>query len=85
MTSFLMGTVAMGCAIAGLFFLRFWKETKDRLFLSFTLAFFMLTINRTLLGFTSYANETTPELYLLRLSAFLIILFGILDKNLHKG
>jgi hypothetical protein len=35
-----MGTVAMGCAIAGLFFLRFWKETKDRLFLSFTLAFF---------------------------------------------
>ncbi|MBD1805385.1 hypothetical protein H6F98_07975 [Microcoleus sp. FACHB-SPT15] len=85
MTSFLMGTVAMGCAIAGLFFLRFWKETKDRLFLSFTLAFFMLTINRTLLGFTPYANETTPDLYLLRLSAFLIILFGILDKNLHKG
>ena len=79
-----MGTVAMGCAIAGLFFLRFWKETKDRLFLSFTLAFFMLTINRTLLGFTPYTNETTPDLYLLRLSAFLIILFGILDKNLHK-
>jgi hypothetical protein len=85
MTSFIMGTIAMGCAVAGLFFLRFWKETKDRLFLSFTLAFFMLAINRTLLGFTPYANETTPDLYLLRLSAFLLILFGILDKNLHKG
>ena len=32
MQDFLMGTTAMGCWTAMLFFLRFWRESGDRLF-----------------------------------------------------
>ena len=35
MNAFFQGTVAMGCAVAGLFFLRFWRDARDRLFLLF--------------------------------------------------
>jgi hypothetical protein len=44
-----MGALAMAFAVAGLFFLRFWRDTKDRLFAFFALAFFALAANR--LGF----------------------------------
>ena len=33
------GAIMMGYLVAGLFFLRFWQETRDRLFLIFAVAF----------------------------------------------
>lgn len=39
MSEFLRGAVAACCLLAGLFFLRFWKLTRDRLFLLFSVAF----------------------------------------------
>jgi hypothetical protein len=35
MESFIMGTIAMGSAIVAVFFLRFWRDTSDRLFAIF--------------------------------------------------
>ena len=36
----LLGAISMASLIAGLFFLRFWKDTGDRFFLFFAVSFF---------------------------------------------
>jgi hypothetical protein len=79
---FLAGAVAMGFLIGGLFFLRFWTRTRDGLFLAFAIAFWLLAIGQALLALTGVPMEERSWLYLFRLAAFLLILFGILRKNL---
>ena len=75
------GAIAMGYAVAGLFFLRFWRETRDRLFLIFTGAFWVLGLQRVALVFSGDMVEDHTGLYLVRLFAFLLILGAIVDKN----
>lgn len=76
------GAIVMGYAVAGLFFLRFWRETRDRLFLAFAVAFWMLGIQRmALIVVPEPAVDTVTSLYLIRLAAFVLILLAILDKN----
>ena len=79
-TQFLLGATVMGCAVAGLFFLRFWRKTRDRLFALFSLAFWLLAANWLALAFTT-RDEVRTALYVVRLIAFLVILFAIYDKN----
>jgi hypothetical protein len=74
------GALAMGLAVAGLFFLRFWRDTGDRLFALFALAFFVMAVNRVQLGLTS-GPEGREWKYWVRLVAFALILVAILDKN----
>lgn len=78
---FLSGAVVMGFALAGLFFLRFWKKTHDELFLAFTLAFWLLGLCQGLLSFSVVPAEERSWLYLLRLMAFATILTAIWRKN----
>jgi len=82
---FLMGAIAMGFATAGLFFLRYWRQSRDRLFAWFAVAFFVLAFNRALLVHLHADRETTLVPYLVRLLAFLIFLAAILDKNLRPS
>jgi Family of unknown function (DUF5985) len=77
-----MGAIAMGFATAGLFFLRYWRESHDRLFLWFAVAFEILALSRALLVLLHENVETTVVPYLVRLLAFLIFLGAIVDKNL---
>jgi hypothetical protein len=84
MDNFLRGAITMGFVVAGLFFLRFWKETRDRLFAAFALAFFVLAVNRFLLALVANVHEESTFLYLVRLLAFVIILIAIVDKNLSR-
>jgi hypothetical protein len=79
------GAIFMGYAVAGLFFLRFWRETRDRLFLIFASAFLILGMQRMALVHTRDMLETQTGLYLVRLAAFLLILFAIIDKNRQRG
>jgi hypothetical protein len=46
MEQFIMGAIAMASAVVALFFLRFWRDTGDRLFAMFALAFLLLGITR---------------------------------------
>ena len=78
---FLHGAVAMGCAILASFFVRFWKQSADRLFLFFAVAFLVLSIDYVMLGLYSAVTEWRVPVFLLRVTAFLIILLGIIDKN----
>jgi len=81
----LLGGIMLGCVVASLFFLRFWKMTRDRLFLYFALAFLTLALSRMLLAITVIASDEHPAVYLVRLVAYGLIIFGIVDKNLKKS
>ena len=71
----------MNCVLAGVFFLRFWTQSRDRLFLCFALGFFVLALERGVLGLLPFATEWREYVYVLRLLAFCTIIYGIVDKN----
>ena len=78
---FLSGAVAMGFAACALFFLRFWKRTREELFLAFAVAFLLLGGGQTVLALANIPTEERGSIYLLRLLAFLLILIAIYRKN----
>jgi hypothetical protein len=82
MIDFLAGAVALGYAVAAVFFLRFWRTTRDRLFLAFAAAFALLAANQVLAALLEAGDERTPFVYSLRVLGFLLILAAIVDKNL---
>lgn len=85
MSEFLLGATTMGFWVAGLFFLRFWFQTRDRLFVIFALAFWMMGINRFVFLMLIRMDEANNmPLYVVRLLAFGLILVAILDKNRSK-
>jgi hypothetical protein len=81
MNEMLVGAIATASMVAGLFFLRFWKSTRDRFFLYFALSFFIEGFNRFLLGFMGWLREELPAYYLVRLIAYGLILLAIIEKN----
>jgi hypothetical protein len=84
MSEFIMGALFMGLLLVGIFFLRFWRDTSDRLFLIFAVAFWLLAITRLALSLTPGASEEhRAYVYLVRLLAFVLILVAIIDKNLE--
>ena len=80
-TTFLSGAVSALFLVAALFFLRFWKRTRDGLFLAFALAFFLLGVGQGLLTLAVVPDEERSFLYLVRLAAFALILAAIIRKN----
>jgi hypothetical protein len=77
----MMGAVAMAFLVACMFFLRFWRATRDRLFALFALAFFVLAVNRVSIALNPPPHSEGDYLYWVRLLAFMLILVAILDKN----
>jgi uncharacterized membrane protein HdeD (DUF308 family) len=80
----LLGAISMASLIAGLFFLRFWKDTGDRFFLFFAVSFLIEGVNRAALGFSNDPNEGRPFFYFVRFLSFLLILIAIIQKNMAK-
>jgi len=79
----LIGAITMAHLVVSLFFLRFWRQTQDRFFLFFAISFGVAGMERLAMGLTNY-TEASPLLYLLRLFAYLLILFAIWDKNCQR-
>ena len=79
---FLSGAVTMGFFVCGLFFWQFRSRTRDPLFLWFAIAFWLLAFGQALLALTGIPVEERSWIYLIRLAAFLLIIFAILRKNL---
>jgi hypothetical protein len=78
---FIQGAVAMGCIVAGIFFLRFWRQSQDRLFVHFAFAFWLLAIAYMLLALVAFATDQRLYVFVVRLLAFCIILYAIFEKN----
>ena len=80
--SFVSGAMVMAYLVAGLFFLRFWRDTRDRLFAIFATAFWLLAVQRAVLTLLAHqGQEGAVWIYALRVLAFLLILFAVIDKN----
>jgi hypothetical protein len=80
MYQFGLGAAVAICCVIGLIFLRFWRKSKDRLFLSFAISFWLLGVNWFALAVVR-EDEPHTTLYLVRLVAFAVLLAGIWDKN----
>lgn len=81
MRAVLSGALSAGFLIVALHFARFWTESRDRLFLFFAAAFFLLGINALALGLSDPQGDFRVAVYGMRLAAFLLILYAIYDKN----
>lgn len=84
MIEFLSGAATMGFLAAAGFFARFWRDTGDRLFVAFAVAFGLLALNQALAQWLGAADERVAYTYLLRVLGFVLILAAIVDKNLRQ-
>jgi len=85
MEQFLWGALSLACVAVAALFMRFWKLTRDRLFLYFSLGFSVFGLNWIALAVLSPPTESRPYIFLLRLAAFLLIIVGIVDKNRRRN
>jgi len=75
------GALVMACLACALFFLRFWRASRDRIFAFFSLAFAVMSLNWMALTLLQVDDERRHYLYIIRLVSFLLILYAIWDKN----
>lgn len=79
---FFGGCIMTACLVVSLLFARSYRDTRDRFFLLFSLAFGLMGIERlVLLAIGHGAFEAYPEVYLIRCSAFLMIIYAVIVKN----
>lgn len=78
---FLLGFVCAGSLVAAVFFLRFWRSTRDTLFMAFTVFFAIEGANDAYVLTLPHPNEGNFGVTLIRLIAVLGILGAILWKN----
>ncbi|MBC5764186.1 hypothetical protein H8R02_06985 [Ramlibacter sp. GTP1] len=77
----LTGAIALASFLAGLFFFRFWRQTRDTFFLYFAASFAIEGLNRIVLGLVEVPDEKAPLFYIVRLVAYGLILVAIWQKN----
>lgn len=85
MTDLLTGAICMGSLVIALYFLRFWRDSGDRFFLYFAASFFIEGLHRLYSALHDAGAEDSPLHYLIRLLAYGLILWAILEKNLPRG
>lgn len=80
----LAGMTTMGSLIAGLFFFRFWRRTGDALFVYFGISFWLLAVGQALSVLSDTPRDDQSWIYLIRLASFVLLIVGIVGKNV-KG
>jgi len=84
MTDLFTGAICMGSLLIALFFLRFWRDSGDRFFLYFAASFLIEGLHRLYSALHDAGGEDSPLHYLIRLLAYGLILWAILEKNLPQ-
>jgi len=87
--SFMAGAIALGFGLCGVGFLRLWARSRDRFFLAFAGAFWLLMLppfsvlwNGPLLWNSPEENEAW--IYIARIAAYLMISGAIVVKNRNR-
>jgi hypothetical protein len=78
---FMWGVCVATFACGGVFFARFWRQTGDRLFAIFAVAFALLALNYLGLAVLKVSDDSRHLLYFMRLASFLAIIGAIVDKS----
>jgi len=81
MNDFLMGGIAIASLVAGLYFFRFWRHTRDAFFIFFALSFWIEGANRFAMAWLAMPTEDAPVHYIVRLVAYGLIIAAIVIKN----
>lgn len=85
---FLSGITVVTFLASGVFFLKFYRASRDPFYLFFCLACWLLSIERIailmVIGPAKTSGETSPWVYLIRLIAFLLIMIAIVNKNRNQ-
>ena len=84
MNEALLGGIAVASFAIGLFFLGYWSSTRDRFFLYFAAAFWLEALNRGAMALMQNWSDDSNPLFLVRLFAYLLILFAIWEKNRRR-
>jgi hypothetical protein len=84
-SAFLGGLITMAFVVVGLFFVKFWTQTRDTLFIAFAIAFWLLALNQALVALSAVPREERSWIYLLRVAAFVVIAIAIVQKNTGRG
>lgn len=78
---FLLGIIVTCSFVAAAFFARFWRATRDLLFLGFAASFFLEGLNRMAFLFLENPRGGDESIYTIRLLSYLLILAAIAYKN----
>jgi len=81
LADFTAGLIVAADLVAALFFGRFYRDTRDRLFLWFSAGFILLAVQRASLAAADLLPLDPIWYYVIRLVAFLLFLAAIIDKN----
>ena len=81
MNELMMGGIAVGSLAAGLFFFRFWHQTRDRFFLYFAASFWIEGLSRGAFSHVPGTSEQEWYYYVVRVVAYGLILVAIWQKN----
>lgn len=81
---FLIGVITTCSLVVALFFLKFWRQTRDFLFLAFGIAFLMLGADSAAVLRVPKPNEGSAAIFAVRLLVSVLILGAILKKNLES-
>ena len=81
----LLGAITLGTIMAGLFFLRFRRQTHDPLFFLFALSFFVEAVSRILMAAHVGSSEEHPVIYVLRFISYGLIVWAIVQKNRKRS
>jgi hypothetical protein len=77
---FLTGAICVASLVIALFFLRFWRSTRDRFFIFFALSFALEGVARGASAFLQLADDN-PAFYGTRVIAYGLIIVAIWQKN----
>lgn len=78
---FFLGVIATSTLACGLIFLKFWRKTRDPLFMAFAASFLIEGLNRAAILSSEKPNEHGTWTYIIRLLSFALIIAAILKKN----
>jgi hypothetical protein len=81
---FLLGIIVTASLVAAAFFFRFWRQTRDWLFLGFALAFLIEGVNRMSILSLDDPVGGNVVAYSIRLVSYLLILAAIAHKNWNR-
>lgn len=81
---FMSSAIATLCFVAALFFVRYWRSSRDKLFLWFAFSFALEGANRTAMTLAGQLSEAEPIHYSIRALSFILIAFAVIQKNAGK-
>jgi hypothetical protein len=77
----LVGMIVLAALAISVFFLKFWRSTRDHLFLAFAIVFAVEGTTRLFGLFYPSDTDRVPVINLLRMAGYIILIASIAIKN----